>query len=317
MKPWQVATTLIENRHESRTRHAHPCPICGRADGWCLISEAGVLCPRSNGTGAFGKDGQPKRYGEYGYLHITGSIAEMAFTETAPKRKLSDKELHAKWAPIARKMFVRNSESVKRLASMIGVAAWALDALKVGYGRLDGSEGWSFPEQNASGLIVGIAMRLERADSKGRTKKTASGGRRGLTYCEDWQDYHGNIWIVEGGSDVAAGLTVGMCVIGRPSNTGGVPMLADLLRSVDRRRRIHVIGERDRRPHDRCPGCAQCWPGKYGAAKVARELGDRLRRPVSWKMPPGGYKDLRAWLNAQNEDVDDYERMKALGASIR
>lgn len=215
------------------------------------------------------------------------------------------------------------------LAAMLGVASWALDVLRVGYGELFGSMCWSFPERNAQGQIVGINRRLV-TPVNGDNKRGAPGSRRALTYCVGWDDYKGPVHIVEGGSDTAAGLTLGLCVIGRPSNLGGVRYLTRMLRTTVSRR-IVVFGERDRKKHEdlkplvqkrhdpKCRGCIACWPGKFGAIQAAATLSKRLPlriRKVEWRLLPDEAKDLRAWLNAQAIDAEDTGAAFAAGRKI-
>jgi hypothetical protein len=90
--------------------------------------------------------------------------------------------------------------------------------------------------------------------------------------------------IPEGPSDVLALTAMGIAAIGRPSNTGGVEMLAQLLADLPAERAIVVLGEYDPKPDGK-------WPGRDGAVKVAEELAARLGRTVFWALPPGGIKD--------------------------
>ena len=96
-----------------------------------------------------------------------------------------------------------------------------------------------------------------------------------MIYADNWLNYSGPVFIVEGPSDVAAGITLGLCVVGRPSNIGGVDLLAQLLRNVHRK--IIVIAERDQKKHNelseatrkqhdpKCKFCLKCFPGGAGA----------------------------------------------------
>jgi hypothetical protein len=99
---------------------------------------------------------------------------------------------------------------------------------------------------------------------------------------------------VEGPSDVAAGLTMGLNVVGRPSNTGGAVHLGMLLKeSVGR---IFIIAENDVKTDG-------SWPGKQGALLLQVALAKKLRRSVLIRLPPASAKDLRSWLNDQHLDV--------------
>jgi len=242
-----------------------------------------------------------------------------------PKRppRLSDVEYHNQWAPIARAMFHKQHEATARLARELGVSAWALDALKVGYGQYDGACCWSIPERNHKGFVVGIACRYESGK-----KGYMSGGRRGLVYAEDFLDYEGPIFIVEGMSDTAAGLMLGLCVVGRPNNIGGIVHLRGLLQEVEPGRRIVVLVERDKKRHEelkepgksrhhpKCRGCSQCWPGEYGAKTVAAKLREQLRRRVEWWALPDKAKDLRAWCLWRTAEVMDERKYPIFGREL-
>jgi len=128
----------------------------------------------------------------------------------------TDRKMDALWRPRAKRWRDQGRSEVGRLALQIGVRVSALNELRTGW---DG-KAWTFPERNGEGLIVGVTRRFE--DGK---KLCAKGSRRGLTYSPAWPRVSGTILIVEGASDVAAGITLGLVTIGRPSNRGGRDML--------------------------------------------------------------------------------------------
>ncbi len=296
MTPREIANYLIANRRALRSRKSRRCPVCGHFDQHCVVMDDGsaALCPKSDGAGAV------KRYGAYGSLYLLASGQTMATlppVKTQPAKELTDAELHAKWAPRARHWWQGHGAEVGRLALVLGVAAWSLDELKCGW---DG-RAWVFPERNGEGLIVGVSRRFEDG-----TKRCATGSRRGLTYSDEWASNPGPALLVEGGSDVAAGITLGLAVIGRPSNVGGIDMLRVLLNGNDKH--VVVVGERDKKPDGR-------WPGMEGAKSVAMGLQKRLKRAVGCRLLPGA-KDLRAWLNAQSLDVANREVCFAAGMEL-
>lgn len=185
----------------------------------------------------------------------------------------------------------------EELADELGVASEALRRL--GLGWHEGQRCWTFPERNGRGQVIGISTRYREGD-----KGFLNGGHRGLYYPPDWQPGSGWLLIVEGASDTAAGVTAGLSTVGRPSCTGGVKHLVELLRDAAADCKIVVIGEMDAKPDG-------SWPGKYGAVDVAMQLASHLARPVRWALPPNGHKDLRAWLRHEQtnsvfpEAVDD------------
>ena len=195
------------------------------------------------------------------------------------------------WPALAERFANRAEEHRHRLSRQLGVSATALAALGVGWNIERFC--WTFPERDASGQIIGIATR-RRDGSKIRMK----GGRTGLTYAADWDAGDGPILLVEGGSDTAALLTIGLSTVGRPSNCGGVDHLVGLLSGVDRNREIIVIGERDEKPDGK-------WPGRDGAVRTAKRLAEELERPIAWALPPDNAKDARGWLNAMPDLLAD------------
>jgi hypothetical protein len=73
----------------------------------------------------------------------------------------------------------------------------------------------------------------------------------------------------------------GLAVVGRPSNTGGVELLAELFRALPASRDLLIVGENDAKTDG-------SWPGRDGAVSVARRLSAALGRTVHWTLPPGG-----------------------------
>lgn len=308
-----------------RVTKGQPCPVCGKPD-WCAVLTDGTLasCMRV-------AEGSVKQAAHGGYIHkLTGQPMNLDLNKQPTERRLSDKEMHAKWSPVAWHCCINSEQRVRELAKTLGVAYWALRGMQVGYGECAGTWCWTFPERNPDGLIVGINRRFK--DGK---KKSAKGCRRGLTYGDEWicpeiyDQPPGPVFLVEGGSDVAACLTLNLSVIGRPTNVGGVKMLAKMLAGVDKSRRIVVVGERDYRPlpedvtppHDTtCRCCRRCYPGLQGALDVQEQLRKRLRRRVEWRLPPGKAKDMRAYLQQlrvkEGLHPDNQDAMADAGARI-
>jgi len=214
----------------------------------------------------------------------TKMVDEWQDVKVSRKPRRTNSELDAIWQPRVIRWREHGKCEIERLAKLLGVTVMALRELETGW---DG-RAWTFPERDESGLILGISRRFEDGH-----KRCAVGSRRGLTYSERWQKSPGPVLLVEGASDVAAGITLGLSVIGRPSCNGGLEYLAKLLRGV--KRKIIVIGERDRKPDGR-------WPGWDGCRSVARSLSRGLRRGVTAKLLPDA-KDLRTWLNRAGSDA--------------
>ena len=298
-----------------RVTKREPCAICG-ANSWCLLSADGVvaICMRV-------KSDRPKTFrdGSVGYIHKLKDdvdTVKLAARRKKPPRK-PDAELHVRFAPLCRSWYVNQSARIEELAKELSVPAWALDAIKVGW---DG-EAWTFPELNHRGQIIGVNRRL--ADGK---KICVVGSRRGLTYADAWPDATGPVVIVEGGSDTAAAIAMGLAVVGRPSNVGGIDYLTRMLQAVERQ--VVIIAERDRKEHEslkevvrrqhdpKCTGCRSCWPGKAGAVATSMSLSKRLNRIVQWSFSPDGAKDLRAWMVSRGVDRNNQAGLERIGKSF-
>jgi hypothetical protein len=181
------------------------------------------------------------------------------------------------------------------LADLLGVEIESLRRLDVGWREdvalagekwvFTGDWAWIFPEVNGKEEVVGL---LRRYADPARAKRLVAGGRRGLTVPAGWRKIPGPVYAVEGASDVAALLSVGLCAIGRPNNRGGADDLAELL--ADDPREVVVFGERDRRPDG-------AWPGdpKPFAQRLSRLLG----RPVRAQLPPPPCKDIREFIGSR------------------
>jgi putative DNA primase/helicase len=87
------------------------------------------------------------------------------------------------------------------------------------------------------------------------------------------------VLLVEGQSDTACALDLGFIAVGKPSASGGLAYLADLLIGRDR---VVVLGEND------------AGAGRLGMEKTFEAL-RRVCKNVTKVMPPPGIKDLRAW----------------------
>lgn len=285
----------MEGSFERVTREK-PCVICGR-NSWCIRLNRYHLCMRI----------ESEKPGENGGWYHTKDAKAMLLPLPPRKRRVSDEELRDRFTPTAEQSAKNGIDKLAELSVKLSVSINALVKLGVGYSEnLHGVACWTFPERNSRGWIIGIARRLV-APRNGVDKLFCKGSRRGLTYCEDWASYHGPVYLVEGASDVAAGLTMGLCVIGRPACTGGIAHLAEMLAGY-RKRRIVVVGERDRKSdlyiqqsknHDpKCTACQVCWPGRYGMERTAKALRHKLNRKIAMGLPPEPAKDLRSWFVA-------------------
>jgi putative DNA primase/helicase len=89
------------------------------------------------------------------------------------------------------------------------------------------------------------------------------------------------VLIVEGQSDTAAAYDLGFTAVGKPSASGGLTYLCDLLTGRD----VVVVGEND------------AGVGRLGMEKTFETLKPEIEN-LTKLLPPEGIKDLRAWVRA-------------------
>lgn len=288
-----------------RVSRSSPCPICGRPD-YCTKTTDGAVakCMRVESA-------KPAKGDGGGWIHKCEGAALIETTTIAkPARKIDQTALCKRVDQMRRARGI--FEALGELAERLGVSIEALERLGtgIGYDR-DGKRFWAMVERDVRWLPVGVSRRYANG-----AKKHMPGTTHGLYFAQDWCAARGPILLPEGGSDTAALLTMGLCAIGRPSNTGGTEKLIGLLRSHNRP--IIVLGENDRKPERigtkretetilvdgkperlcprKCEGCTWCWPGRGGAVVTAERLTRALRRQVFWRVVKGA-KDAREWLN--------------------
>jgi hypothetical protein len=269
-----------------RVSRKHRCPICEN-DTWCTFTSELVHCMRISST-------CPVESG--GWIHhLTDPIPVV---ESFPKLPHPKKDA----AAIAMACCSRENAAAVRAgrAKSLGVSVGSLEDLGVGVGYdHDGREWASFPSRGANGEIIGITRRYSDG-----SKKTLAGTSNAGVFCKPyWWIGNGTVYIVEGPSDVAAMIDACLCVLGRPSNVGGIAVLTAYLRRHSQKR-VVVVGENDAKPERRgtvqqcpknCCGCSWCWPGRYGAITTAERLSRTLKRKVEVIMPPSEFKDVRKW----------------------
>lgn len=185
------------------------------------------------------------------------------------------------WAAVAEECTAMlTAARLAELVEELGVSPESLRSL--GLGWLHEKNAYTFPERDGAGNIIGIALRYP-----GGAKSMLPSSRRGIYIPDGFEAMTGTTYLPEGASDTAALLSAGLTAVGRPSATGGVDHLVELLREDNRE--IIVIGD-----HDRQEGGV--WPGRAGAMAAAQQLAKALGRAVTWVLPPGGAKDVREWL---------------------
>ena len=193
--------------------NAHPCPICGaqhQNQGWCLVKddESMAFCKRV-------RKGSKKEVGNYGSLHILRdtpgprqSPIRAAVRHRQPEEpKMAPEQVRERHRQHREYMY----EYQRRTLSLdLGVSILALDQIQTGY---KGDDWYTWP-MYVGGQMVGI--RYRHLDGR---KLSLKGSRSGLFIPTNLRK-HEALFVAEGATDTAAGLTIGLNVIGRPSCTG-------------------------------------------------------------------------------------------------
>jgi hypothetical protein len=226
----------------------------------------------------------------------------------------------ADWKKRAERLHAALSDNeLAKLAEATGVPAFAWAILAPGWAtesdlrelRAGGagwneqfpSGAWTFAEHSGEGQVVGMTLRA--VDGR---KGGPAGGQRGLIVPANLHQLPDPVLLVEGASDVAACVALGLAAVGRPSNRSGAEDAANLLMG----RRVLVVGERDGKENG-------AWPGRDGALAVAQQMAARLGEPVPWTLPPFGIKDMREWLKTKTAaglNPADGAALKEAGAGM-
>ncbi|MBN1461018.1 MAG: AAA family ATPase, partial [Armatimonadetes bacterium] len=237
-----------------------------------------------------------------------------ANAESAPA---SDSSQPARdWAALDSRFKAAATEvRVGELAEELGVTSESLRGIDVGWaereelaeilGKPVSGPGWTFPERDGAGKIIGISIR-----GRDGGKWSLPGSKRGLIIPAGLDKLPDPVLIVEGASDVAACLTLGLAAVGRPSNKGGVDELAQLLGDRLKGRDVLVVGEND------ADWKTGKWPGHEGAVHVAAELTERLGKDVKWTLPPPSPKDVREVLGELKLNLSDRASCQQCGPQV-
>lgn len=269
-----------------------PCPCCGATSKSCSATVSELVLCRGEPHAGWRCVGGPDRAGFHQYR------GQQHGGNGNGKRRATNRTARpTDWAAESRRHAGRlDAKPRHALAAALGLPVEAIDLI-LGLGWFPDERWgacWTIPEVSPSGQVVGIGRRYVEPIPTGQFqgKNKLALGNRGLILPVGWRDRPGPTLLVEGFSDTLAAAQCGLSAVGRPSNTGGVEMLAEALAD----REVLVVGENDARPHKTEPGKTD-WPGRDGAEQTAQALADVWGRPVRWSMPPAGYKDLRQWVN--------------------
>jgi Protein of unknown function (DUF3987) len=293
---------MIPDRTTFRTvSRAEPCAICGKTHKCSRGADGLILCgrPVEPAPAGFVYLGRSKGDEQFGMYRAEGDpVIE------ARQYDHANGNGHAKgkraspidWRDRAEKYAKAFTPELRReLAESLGLPEAALARLSLLGWHAD-EQAWTFPEVDGAGNVRGLNRRYRDG-----SKRMLPGGRRGLTVPADW-DMGGPILLVEGASDTLILHALGLTAIGRPNNTGGSELLAEMLKDVGPERQIVVVGEFDPKSD------SGLWPGRDGAIQTAEKLAAALNRPISWCLPPDDAKDSREWtrerIGEHREDAD-------------
>ena len=281
---------MREGWHRYRSRET--CAVCGHGgrvahgSGCCYLGPVEnpemVLCLRIEKGGIkAAKDGM-------GWLH------RMRENPSSPRPVLVPRHEGLEIDPALGGLAMAYQKAITapqlaKFAESLGVSDESLRRLGVGWS----GKAFSFPMRAAGNLVVGIRLR----DMAGHKWATA-GSRNGLFIARDLPP-RGTLWIVEGPTDTAACLTMGLNAIGRPSNTAGLEFLTGYIGRFIPRRPVIILRNND--PE----GSVAFIHTLAGAESLRAELMNRkLASSVEVVCPPA--KDVRVMLN-QGATRDDIE----------
>jgi hypothetical protein len=271
----------VKLREWVRVNRSNPCPICKKAD-WCTRTLDGDLacCMRTESE-------RPSRNG--GWLH---RLTEAPVKTLPPVRAIARPARDMQRYHDA--LMLKDARPVDGLAAALGVTQDALFSLGTVWDAA--ASAWAFPMRSGAGRVCGIRLRSEDG-----AKWAVTGSKEGLFYCPVLPDRIDEIVLCEGPTDTAAALSLGLLAVGRPSCSGAVEAILELLRRFHVRR-LTIIPDTDT-PHER-PDGSVWYPGRDGAQRLAAVLPS----PYLMAVPPA--KDLRGWVQegATRTDFDELTR---------
>ncbi len=182
------------------------------------------------------------------------------------------------------------------LSESLGVSPESLIQLSMGW---NGTSAYSFPMRDESNAVIGIRLR-----SINGKKWSVTGSRSGL-FIPRKLPCTGPIYVVEGPTDTAAMLTLGLCCIGRPSNTAGNQHIVDYAKRFLPRRDVVIVQNNDPVGSD-----ARRMTESGSANLQAALLKSGASLNVVVVTPP--VKDVREWLRLGMTVADLNELVEAV-----
>ncbi|TWU07755.1 toprim domain-containing protein [Stieleria varia] len=280
----------------------HPCPRCGGHDRFAAFDQlpirGGVHCRRcfTRGTDPRPGDGISTVRWMLGCGFVDAlrwiadqlgidttlstkhsSLASASPTIAAPRPSISNDEV-GRWTAVAKTAYRDMPGSMRdQLAASLGVTTQSLDHLRVGLDQSTGASTW--PMRDADGNVIGVRMRDWRRTGQ---KWSLIGSHSGLFFHRVRPNDvpRGRLFIVEGASDTAAALSMGLWAIGRASCSSSSRFVLDYVRRHTPEK-ITLIADNDE-------------AGIGGARRLATQIQHRGHR-VEILIPPSEYSDLRQW----------------------
>lgn len=236
---------------------SNPCPACSKPD-WCAWTpdRQTLRCMRGAGSTPKGMHlaGQDREGGTLYQLTAAPHRAHLgpkgapqppggAASKQPASGTISAPAQQYLQALDQRFQAAITTDQLEALARQLGVTVSALQKVHCGWATQEdlrllgaGGAGWdsyrpdgaySFPERNGAGRLVGFSFRAESGQKGAPSSKYSC--RRGLIVPAGLHHLGQPVLVVEGASDVAACLVLGLAAVGRPSKGPGGSGQLDVL----------------------------------------------------------------------------------------
>lgn len=235
-----------------RVNKKNRCKVCDHPD-WCGYTDGAAICMRVESD-------TPTRNG--GWLHRS----DTATTYVPIRQAIPDKPIDAERVY---RQYRKDDQALDQLAVSLGVDTDALKAVGCAWA----GTAWAFPMKDAKEKIVGIRLRDECGN-----KWAVRGSKSGLFISTKYSFIpDGCLYLVEGPTDLAAAMSIGLRAIGRPACLGQEEMILTYIK-LSKAERLVIVTDNDD-------------PGLRGAEKLQGLLSILS---CIW-VPPT--KDIREFLN--------------------
>lgn len=223
--------------------------------------------------------------GSIGYWHSFDGTRPRKWVPTERKEppKIDAEEMINSWVKSTTRA------DLKTESEFLGVSLESLVSLKCCWS--EEWQSWAFPMRNGGGKVCGIRLRF----SDGR-KLAVTGSRQGNFI--PWRKADKRVFLVEGPTDTAAMLTIGLFCIGRPSCGGGVLELKQTVHLLGIEELV-IIADNDKDKF--APDGRKFNPGMDGAESLIRQI------PVKSCIITMPTKDIRDFVKhgGTAADVED------------